>query len=219
MQYFIFKKNPHSFVGGRLLHSAHSRRSDFALAAKGFRASDQWRLPRCHQRAASAAAVTTTITGAAVTIADSASAAVISAADATCSCPMAKHHRRPLDATTLITAGASSTVLGVVLAAKSTLPSPLAFCCSSTKVGDGAALVHSNAPPARPLTSAPSVVAWTLRLLCGSSRTLAPPGKICGLRRGRSAGRGRGRRSLTCACMQRYHTCAYLRAVALSLSL
>ena len=192
----------------------HSRRSDFALAAKRFRASDQWRLPRCHQRAASAAAVTTTITGAAVTIADSASAAVISAADATCSCPMAKHHRRPLDATTLITAGASSTVLGVVLAAKSTLPSPPAFCCSSTSWR-----WSSPYPFKRP--TFPAVLDRLSRglyvtLLCGSSRTLA--GNICGLGRGRSAGRGRGRRSLTCACMLRYHTCAYLRAVALSLS-
>ena len=71
-----------------------------------------------HHHTTPATADTCTITATASAIADAASEPVIAAADATC------HHPRPSTAgrwpPSLITAGASSTVLGVLLAARST---------------------------------------------------------------------------------------------------
>ena len=87
-----------------------------------------------HHRATPAAVAASIITATASAIADAVSAALFSATDATC------RHLRPSTASRwtpcLITAGASSSVIGVGFAARSTagLPSPPAFCGRFTRL-------------------------------------------------------------------------------------
>ena len=95
-----------------------------------------------HHRATPPGGDAATITATAFAIADTASAALCSAADATC------HHPRPSTAgrwtPSLITAGAISAVLGVVLAARSTAAVTAGLLLQLHKAGDGATLIHAK---------------------------------------------------------------------------
>ena len=169
------------------------------------RALREWMATMMHHRATPAAAAASTITATASAIAAVASATVISAADATC------HHPRPSTAgrwtPSLITAGASSTVLGALLAARSTAAVTAKPSAAPSRGWRWSSPYPFERRAARPLTNARSTVrAQILRELCGSSITASAA--LGALGRGRSAGRGRGRRPPTC-CV---HAAARMRS-------
>jgi hypothetical protein len=150
-------------------------------------------------RAAADAASVSSVTATASAIADAASAALCSAADATCRHPMAST-ATPLEAI--------SNRHWCRLHRRHRHPGchfhrchhcQQSSCCSTRLEMEQPSSIRMSRMPALSPMLDRLLRAQTLCLLCGSSETIAAA--LVGLARGRSAGRGCGRRSLTCrAC-------------------